>query len=78
MFRCNFVSVFVVEIFFDHTCLANQIGREKAKVIDGIAGHYCWMAMISRTSNDRGAVKIGRKPVPPKWRQSVPTFGDIF
>ena len=41
-------------------------GREKETVDEGIAGHYCWMAMISRTDNDRGAVKVERKPVPPE------------
>lgn len=40
-------------------------GRYKETVDEGVAGHYCWMTMISRTDNDRGAV-IERKPVPPE------------
>jgi len=36
-------------------------GSEKGMADVGISGHYCWMAMISRTSNDRGAVKVEHK-----------------
>ena len=39
-------------------------GTYKGMADLGISGHYCWMAMICRTGNDRGAVKVEHKPVP--------------